>query len=356
MENGAILAEPGEFTKRAFLNGRIDLAQAEAIIDIINSKTNKELDESVKQLNGGLSEKISKIRKKIMDLMVSIEVSIDYPEYDVEDVAYEDAEKTLLIIKKELENLCNSFENGKIIKEGIKTAIIGSPNAGKSSLLNELLKEERAIVTDLAGTTRDIIEEQITIEGIPFKIIDTAGIRESDNKVEQIGIKKSKEVAEKSDIIIAMFDNSKELTEEDKYILDLIKDKKAIILLNKIDVKDNNLEKNEEIININKPIIKVSMLEKEGIEDIYRELSKMFNLNEINLNDDIIVTNIRHKDLIQKSIEHLNQALQVLKEKMPIDIIAINVKEILEELGKITGESVSEDIIKEIFSKFCLGK
>ena len=220
MENGAILAEPGEFTKRAFLNGRIDLAQAEAIIDIINSKTNKELDESVKQLNGGLSEKISKIRKKIMDLMVSIEVSIDYPEYDVEDVAYEDAEKTLLIIKKELENLCNSFENGKIIKEGIKTAIIGSPNAGKSSLLNELLKEERAIVTDLAGTTRDIIEEQITIEGIPFKIIDTAGIRESDNKVEQIGIKKSKEVAEKSDIIIAMFDNSKELTEEDKYILD----------------------------------------------------------------------------------------------------------------------------------------
>ena len=356
LENGAVLAEPGEFTKRAFLNGRIDLVQAEAVIDIINSKTNKELDESVKQLNGGLSEKISKIRQKIMDLMVNIEVSIDYPEYDVEDVEYEDAENKLINIKKELENLCNSFENGKIIKDGIKTAIIGSPNAGKSSLLNELLKEERAIVTDLAGTTRDIIEEQITIDGIPFKIIDTAGIRESDNKVEQIGIKKSKEVAEKSDIIIAMFDNSKELTEEDKYILNLIKDKKAIILLNKIDVKENNLEKNEEIININKPIIKVSMLEKEGIEDIYRELSNIFNLNEINLNDDIIVTNIRHKDLIQKSIEHLNQALDVLTEKMPIDIIAINIKEILEELGKITGESVSDDIIKEIFSKFCLGK
>ncbi len=356
LENGAILAEPGEFTKRAFLNGRIDLTQAEAVIDIINAKSNKELDESVKQLNGGLSEKISKIRQKIMDLMVNIEVSIDYPEYDVEEVAYEEAEKKLKEIKGRLEVLFNSFENGKIIKNGIKTAIIGSPNAGKSSLLNELLKEERAIVTELAGTTRDIIEEQITIDGIPFIIIDTAGIRNSDNKVEQIGIKKSKEVAEKSDIIIAVFDNSKQLNEEDEYILDLIKDKKAIIILNKTDLEEHNLEQNEKIIRANKPIIKVSMLKKEGIENIYKELSDIFKINEISLDNEIIVTNIRHKDLIEKAINHLNQALEIIGKKMPIDIIAINIKEMLEELGKITGESVSEDIIKEIFSKFCLGK
>ena len=356
LDNGAKLAEPGEFTKRAFLNGRIDLVQAEAVIDIINAKSNKELDESVKQLNGGLSEKISKIREQIMDLMVNIEVSIDYPEYDVEDVAYEDAECKLKKIKEKLEILCSSFENGKIIKNGIKTAIIGSPNAGKSSLLNELLNEERAIVTDLAGTTRDIIEEQITIDGIPFVIIDTAGIRNSDNKVEQIGIKKSKEAAEKSDIVIAVFDNSKELNEEDENILNLIENKKAIIILNKTDLKENNLENNEKIIKANKPIIKVSILEKEGIEKIYKELSDLFKINEISLDNEVIVTNIRHKDLIEKTIEHLNQALEVLKEKMPIDIIAINIKEMLEELGKITGESVSEDIIKEIFSKFCLGK
>jgi len=356
LENGAVLAEPGEFTKRAFLNGRMDLVQAEAVIDIINAKSNKELDESVKQLNGGLSEKISQIRKQIMDLMVNIEVSIDYPEYDVEDVAYEEAEKSLKDVKSKLEVLYNSFENGKIIKNGIKTAIIGSPNAGKSSLLNELLKEERAIVTDLAGTTRDIIEEQITIHGIPFVIIDTAGIRDSENKVEQIGIKKSKEAAEKSDIIIAVFDNSKELNDEDENILNLIKDKKAIIVLNKTDLKEHNLEINDKIIKANKPIISVSVLKKEGIERIYEELSNTFKTNEISLDNEIIVTNIRHKNLIEKTIEHLNQALEILREKMPIDIIAINIKEMLEELGKITGESVSEDIIKEIFSRFCLGK
>lgn len=356
LSNGAKLAEPGEFTKRAFLNGRIDLAQAEAVIDIINSKTNKELDESIKQLNGGLSEKISKIRQKIMDLMVNIEVSIDYPEYDVDDVSYKDAKNVLIDVKKDLSNLYNSFENGKIIKNGIKTAIIGSPNAGKSSLLNELLKEERAIVTDLAGTTRDIIEEQITIDGIPFKIIDTAGIRESDNKVEQIGIKKSKEVADKSDIIIAVFDSSKELSEEDKYILSLIKNKNAIILLNKSDLKSKNLENSKEILKLNKKVIKVSMLEKQGIEEIYKALSNMFNLNSINLDDEIIVTNIRHKEAIGNAINQLNEALNVIELKMPMDIIAINVKEALEELGKITGESVSDDIIKEIFSKFCLGK
>ena len=242
LNNGAQLAEPGEFTKRAFLNGRIDLTQAEAIIDIINAKSSREAQESANQLEGFLSKKINEIRNKIMDLMVDIEANIDYPEYDVEEVSNNNARKKLEEVESELIKLSQSFENGKILKEGIKIAIIGSPNAGKSSLLNTILKEERAIVTDIAGTTRDIIEEQVTIEGIPFKIIDTAGIRNAENKIEQIGIEKSKKAAKNCDVIIAVFDNSRKLNSEDKEILKLLKEKKSIIVLNKSDLESVNLE------------------------------------------------------------------------------------------------------------------
>lgn len=355
LKNGAILAEPGEFTKRAFLNGRIDLAQAESVIDIINAKTNREIEASVKQLEGNLSKEISKIRKKIMDLMVDIEASIDYPEYDVEEVTYAKAINILENIRKELEKLSNSFENGKIIKEGISLAIIGKPNAGKSSLLNEFLKEERAIVTDIEGTTRDTIEEEISIEGIPFKIIDTAGIRESNDKIEKIGIEKSKKVALNSDIILAIFDSSKNLDKEDFEIINFIKNKNAIIILNKIDLKENN-ETVTEISKTGKDIIKISVLEKKGIEKIYEKLVEKFNLNEINIDNENIITNIRHKDLIDRAKQNATEAINAVKTNLPIDIVAINIKEILENLGKITGESVSDDIIKEIFSKFCLGK
>lgn len=355
LKNGAILAEPGEFTKRAFLNGRIDLAQAESVIDIINAKTNREIEASVKQLEGNLSKEISKIRKKIMDLMVDIEASIDYPEYDVEEVTYAKAINILENIRKELEKLSNSFENGKIIKEGISLAIIGKPNAGKSSLLNEFLKEERAIVTDIEGTTRDTIEEEISIEGIPFKIIDTAGIRESNDKIEKIGIEKSKKVALNSDIILAIFDSSKNLDKEDFEIINFIKNKNAIIILNKIDLKENN-ETVTEISKTGKDIIKISVLEKKGIEKIYEKLVEKFNLNEINIDNENIITNIRHKDLIDCAKQNATEAINAVKTNLPIDIVAINIKEILENLGKITGESVSDDIIKEIFSKFCLGK
>lgn len=356
LANGANLAEPGEFTKLAFLNGRIDLSQVESIIDIINAKTDKELKASMNQLEGNLSNAINKIKKQIIDLMVDIEASIDYPEYDVEEVTQAKAKEKLKEIKTKLENLYNSFETGKIIKDGIRVAIIGRPNSGKSSLLNAILNEERAIVTDIEGTTRDTIEEYINIKGIPLKIIDTAGIRKADNKVEAIGINKSKKVAENSDLIIAMFDNSKELNNEDKEILEFIKDKKAIIILNKIDLKNNNLEECQEIKKLNKKVIKISLLSESNLSDLYNEINIMFNLEQISPDNEVMITNIRHKDLIEKSIRHLEEAEEALKDNMPIDIISIDIKESLQELGKITGDNVSEDVIKEIFAKFCLGK
>lgn len=356
LKNGAELAKPGEFTERAFLNGRIDLTQAEAIIDIINAKSTREAQESANQLEGYLSRKINEIREKIMDIMVNIEANIDYPEYDVEEVSNKDAENKLKEIENELIKLSKTFENGKILKEGVKIAIIGSPNAGKSSLLNSMLKEERAIVTDIAGTTRDIIEEQISIEGIPFKVIDTAGIRDAKDKIEQIGIEKSKKAANEADVILAVFDSSVPLNDEDREILNLLKHKKSIIVLNKTDLKQIVNNECKEIQDVNTEVINISLKNNEGLERIYESLVKMFNLNQINLDNELTITNVRHQELINKAIESTKMALNDLNNSMPIDIISINIKEILEHLGEITGDNVSEDIIKSIFAKFCLGK
>lgn len=356
LKNGAELAKPGEFTERAFLNGRIDLTQAEAIIDIINAKSTREAQESANQLEGYLSRKINEIREKIMDIMVNIEANIDYPEYDVVEVSNKDAENNLKEIENELIKLSKTFENGKILKEGVKIAIIGSPNAGKSSLLNSMLKEERAIVTDIAGTTRDIIEEQISIEGIPFKVIDTAGIRDAKDKIEQIGIEKSKKAANEADVILAVFDSSVPLNDEDREILNLLKHKKSIIVLNKTDLKQIVNNECKEIQDVNTEVINISLKNNEGLEKIYESLVKMFNLNQINLDNELTITNIRHQELINKAIESTRMALNDLNNSMPIDIISINIKEILEHLGEITGDNVSEDIIKSIFAKFCLGK
>ena len=356
LENGANLAEPGEFTKRAFLNGRIDLLQAESVIDVINAKSEREAKTGIKQLEGYLSKEISNIKQEIMDVMVNIEVSIDYPEYDVDDVTNSQISHMLESVQKKLEKLEKSFDNGKIIKEGIKTVIVGRPNAGKSSLLNAILKEDRAIVTQYEGTTRDTIEEFVTVNGIPLKLVDTAGIRKAEDEVEKIGIEKSREEIKDADLVIAIFDASEDLTKEDIEILELIKGKKAIIVLNKNDLEQKIDEKNEKLQEISNSIIKISALNKTGIEDIYNEISKLFDLNEINLDQEIVITNVRQKNLINKAIENVKKAKETLKQKMPLDIIAIFIKDILEDLGSITGEIVTDDIIDEIFSKFCLGK
>ena len=355
IENGARLAEPGEFTKKAFLNGRIDLSQAEAVIELINSKTEKEAEASIKQLEGFLSKEIQNIKKEVLSILSDIEAAIDYPEYDIEEVTNQKALETLEKVQLQLEKLEASFKNGKMIREGIKTAIIGTPNAGKSSLLNAILREERAIVTEYAGTTRDTIEEYITVEGIPLKLIDTAGIRIAKDEVEKIGIEKSKKIADNSELIIAIFDSSKKMTEEDRKILDLIKEKNAIIVLNKIDLGTKNIEI-DEIEKVKKPVVEISALNKEGIEKIYAEISKMFQLNEIQLNDATTVTNQRHMELIRIAKNNAIKAQETIKAQMPIDIVSINIKEIIESLNSITGENATEDLIKDIFSKFCLGK
>ena len=354
IKNGAEIAEPGEFTKRAFLNGRLDLSQAEAVIDVINSKTDKEAQVSIDQLKGNLSEKIALVRNKILDVMSDIEATIDYPEYDIEEVTNSKIKGILGDVDNILTELEKSFYNGKILRDGIKTAIIGRPNAGKSSLLNVILNEERAIVTDIEGTTRDTIEEFVSLEGVPLKIIDTAGIRNAQDEVEKIGVDKAVEISQKSDIIIAIFDISRELNDEDQKIINLIKDKNAIIVLNKIDkqIKANT----DEIEALNKPTIRISTVTKEGINTLYEEIKKMFNLENIASNGELIVSNTRHKSAIINARKNLEEALLAIDSNMPIDIISGNIREILVELGKITGETVTEDVINEIFSKFCLGK
>lgn len=354
--NGASLAEPGEFTKRAFLNGRLDLSQAESVMDIINAKTDKEAKASLSQLEGSLSKDINMIRKELLDIMADIEASIDYPEYDIEETTNQKVMTVLENIKRKLMKLESSFDDGKILKDGVKTVIVGKPNAGKSSLLNIMLNEDRAIVSECAGTTRDTIEEFIRIQDVPLKIIDTAGIRDTDNKVEAIGVKKAINLIEDADLIIAVFDYSEKLDEEDFRILDLVKNKKTIILLNKSDLR----QKNDEMINYmsktDKTVIRASMRTKNGIDELYSTIVKMFKINDIDIGKDTIITNVRHKNQIHKSIQSIDRAMDIVNKQMPIDIIAVEIKQTLENLGSITGDNVSEDIINEIFSKFCLGK
>ena len=356
LKNGAELAEPGEFTKRAFLNGRIDLAQAESVIDLINSKSDNEAKASINQLEGKLSEKIQSIRKKILDVMADIEANIDYPEYDIEEITNSKIKIVLEEIKEDLIRLSETFENGKILKEGVKTIILGKPNAGKSSLLNAILNEERAIVSEYAGTTRDTIEEYVNIDGISLKLIDTAGIRKTDDKIEEIGVKRALKLSEDADLIIAIFDGSKELDDEDLEILNISKNKKSIILLNKKDLGDLKLEENNYIKNNFNNVIKISAKNGEGIENIYKKISEMFNTSEIKMNDGVIITNLRHKNQIDKAIKSVYEALESNEKGLPIDIVSIPIIQILHDLSSITGEDVSEDIINEIFSKFCLGK
>lgn len=356
LENGAEIASPGEFTKRAFLNGRIDLSQAEAIIDLINSKTIREARESINQLEGHLSSKIESIRQKMLDLMIAIDVNIDYPEYDEEEVTKNKSLNELKIISEELIKLENSFNTGKVLKDGVRTVILGKTNAGKSSLLNRILKEDRAIVSNIEGTTRDTIEEFVNIEGIPLKLIDTAGIRNSSNEIEQIGIQKSKKLANSADLIIAIFDITKNLDEDDQELLEIINDKECIILLNKIDVLSENIELEKRLKSINKNILKISAMEDIGIQQLFDKIVEIYSFNNDSLSNDVLISNERHKNLIQKAKMEINEAINATENDMYIDIISIYITNAMNYLAEITGNNVTDDVIDEIFKKFCLGK
>lgn len=355
IKNGAKLAEPGEFTKRAFLNGKKDLSQAEAVIDIINSKTNLENRVSADQLNGHLGKEIGEIKKGLIDLLVDIEANVDYPEYDIEETSQNKARQVVNNALDKLKNLSNSFMEGKLIKNGINVAIIGRPNVGKSSLLNKILKEERAIVTDIAGTTRDTIEESIIYNGLLINLIDTAGIHRTDDTIEEIGIEKSIKAIDKADISLMVIDNSEKLTDDDYELLSLLEDKKKIVVLNKSDLNDKI---KEELLNFaNKDdIVIISAKNNNGIENVLNELINRFKANELSLHDEIIISNQRHKEAIDNTISSLENVIKSLDNNIPMDMISIDIQNAISYIGLITGENVSEDVINGIFAKFCLGK
>lgn len=352
--HGCRLAERGEFTKRAFLNGRIDLTQAEAVIDIINSKTDSSHEISMNHLEGRLSKEINKIIAKIMDLLANIEVNIDFPEYDEDEITIGNVKELSETIVDKLDRLIKTADTGKIFKEGIKTVILGKPNVGKSSLMNFLLNENRAIVTEIPGTTRDTIEEYVNIKGVPLRIIDTAGIRDTEDKVEKIGVEKALEKVNEADLIIMLFDSSKELEAEDEKILEYIKNKKVIYIKNKTDL-ENRLVLNK-YENIEEEIINISVLNNQGLDEIIEKISQMFFEGSINVSNDLIINNVRHKNLLINAKNSLDEVLKSINNGMTIDFIEIDLKESMEQLGLIVGKSVSDDLVDKIFNEFCIGK
>lgn len=355
LKNGARTAEPGEFTKRAFLNGRMDLSQAEAVMDVINAKNEFALSSSIEQLNGRVSEKIKSLRKKIIYNIAFIESALDDPEHISIDGYSDKLSKILEEVNGELSRLINNFDNGRIVKEGVKTVILGKPNAGKSSLLNLLLGEERAIVTDIEGTTRDTLEESINLNGVFLNLIDTAGIRDSEDVVEQIGVNKAKELAEKSDLVIFVSDASKELDENDKEIINLIKDKQAIVLLNKSDLGTIINEKNVSEFD-NKPVITFSAKTGDGLDELENKIRDLFYEGKVKYNDELYITNARQKESLINAKNSIEEVIKSVENDMPEDFYSIDLMDAYTYLGQIIGESVEDDLVNEIFSKFCMGK
>ena len=352
---GARPAEPGEFTKRAFLNGRIDLTQAESVIDVINSKNAFALKSSLSQLKGSVLTDVKKIRGNILHEIAFIETALDDPEHISLDGYNEQLLDVVNHERKEIKRLLASSDNGRILKEGINTVILGKPNAGKSSLLNVLVGEERAIVTDIAGTTRDVLEEQINLHGIFLNIMDTAGIRNTEDVVEKIGVSKAKEYANKADFIIYVIDSSTALDESDFEIMEILKDKKAVVLLNKSDL-DVVTSKEEVEQHLDKAIIAISAKENTGITELEDKIKEMFFHGEVSFNDEIYITNIRQKNSLQDALDSLNLVVQSIEDDMPEDFYSIDLMSAYESLGKMIGESVEDDLVNEIFSKFCMGK
>jgi len=355
IKSGARLAEPGEFTKRAFLNGRIDLSQAEAVMDIITAKTELSMKSAMLQRNGGLSREIDELRKYLLNVLALIEYAVDFTEDD-EDIIDDNLnfqikdgiEKTVLKIK----SLLSNADEGKIIRDGLNVVIIGKPNVGKSSLLNALLKEKRAIVTDVPGTTRDVIEEYVNLDGIPIRITDTAGIRETEDIVEKIGVEKSKEKIEEADLIVLMLDTSREIDDEDKAIIDKIKNRKYIVLLNKIDL---DMKISQEIISNLDNKIDISAKTGKGIDDLKNMIKNLFFNGEIN-SESLIISNTRHKQALYRSLENSETALSKVKANEYLDLISIYITAAMKAFGEITGNELEEDLLNKIFSEFCVGK
>lgn len=355
VKNGARLAEPGEFTKRAFLNGRIDLSQAEAVIDVINAKNDYALKSSVNQLNGAMSKKVKELREKLIYEIAFIESALDDPEHISLEGYPEILQERLIPIKGEIEKLLATADNGRVVREGVKTVILGKPNAGKSSLMNVMVGEERAIVTDVAGTTRDTLEENIRLHGISLNIIDTAGIRDTDDIVEKIGVDKARQIADDADLIICVVDGSRPLDENDREIMELIRGRKAIILLNKTDLEMIVTEKELEE-RTGQKVIPVSAKEQKGIDVLEERIRELFFSGKIDFNDEVMITNVRHKTALREAYDSLTLVEKSIEDQMPEDFFSIDLMNAYEELGTIVGEALEDDLVNEIFSKFCMGK
>lgn len=350
LNQGIRLAEPGEFTKRAFLNGRIDLTESEAVNDLINAKTDKARQIVINNLKGSTSNKIRTLREKLVKIITNIEVNIDYPEYkDIEEMTIEKIKDEIDNIEQELENIIKNSENSKIITNGINVAIIGRPNVGKSSLLNKLIEEDKAIVTNIPGTTRDVVEASFNLNGITLNLIDTAGIRETDDVVEKIGVEKSKKALEKADLVLLILNNNETITEEDKKLLEISKDKKRIIVVNKTDL-DKKLELNE------KNIVYTNTIEENGIESLLKKISEIYRLEQIETNDFYYLSNLEQLNRIKNTRKNIKDIKQGLEDNQPIDMLEIDLREIWQTLGEIIGETYTEELLDNLFKNFCVGK
>lgn len=357
LTNGARLAEPGEFTKRAFLHGRIDLAQAESVMDLIRAKTDRSMKAALNQLDGKLSQLIKNLRQEILDVLAQVEVNIDYPEYDdVEEMTSKLLRKKAIDVRAKIEQLLVTARQGKILREGLATALVGRPNVGKSSLLNHLLHEDKAIVTDIAGTTRDVIEEYVNVRGVPLKLVDTAGIRETDDMVEKIGVERSRQAIDRSDLVMLLLNASEPLTTEDIELLQLTQAKKRIIVLNKTDLEPK-LDLNELYQYVDKAeVLKTSVLKNEGISELEEHIAALFYGGIENSQATVLVTNARHIALLEQAKAALESVLTGLDQELPVDLVQIDMTRAWELLGEITGDSYQDELLDQLFSQFCLGK
>ncbi len=354
---GARLAEPGEFTKRAFLNGRIDLSQAEAVMDVIRAKTDRAMHNAISQLDGNLSELIREIRQEILETLAHVEVNIDYPEYDeVEQMTTQILKEKTQEAKAHLEQILETAQQGKILRDGLATAIIGRPNVGKSSLLNAFVRSDKAIVTNIAGTTRDIVEEYVNVKGVPLKLIDTAGIRETEDEVERIGVSRSRKAIDEAELVLLIFDQNQKLIEEDFELLDLTADKERLIILNKIDLEQKlDLNKLKEKLG-DEAIISISVTEEKGIQEIENQIVDLFFTGQTGEKDATYISNIRHISLLEGAHQALEEVLEGIELGMPVDLVQIDLTRAWNKLGEVTGDAVQDELITQLFSQFCLGK